>query len=350
MFKLTIYSLGHALVDLISAILVLSVVDKITTDPGNVILIILLYNSLAFGTQFLIGFIADRFLPYKFYALAGYTLTALAIIVFHFIPILSIILIGIGNASYHIGGGLISLNLQPGKAGPPGIFVAPGALGLLIGTLLSKNNLFPATPLLVVLAGFIILTLLLPKDLKPIRKKLTELNHLTDQIIKPQIIFILIYLLLFVIAGRSLIGSLINYSWKSDINLLIIIVTSITLGKAFGGIIADKFGMLKVGVISLLLAFSLISLGYYSPIAGIFGLFFFNFTMPITLVSLAKILKGNNGLAFGLTCLALLLGSLLTMSPLKQYADSLIIPAIIMIPTSAFVLFAALKIMHKLKI
>ncbi|MBV7276085.1 hypothetical protein I6U48_24655 [Clostridium sp. PL3] len=44
----------------------------------------------------------------------------------------ALIISGLGNAFFHVGGGVIILNLRPGKASLPGIYVAPGAMGLLI--------------------------------------------------------------------------------------------------------------------------------------------------------------------------------------------------------------------------
>jgi FSR family fosmidomycin resistance protein-like MFS transporter len=87
------------------------------------------------------------------------------------------------------------------------------------------------------------------------------------------------------------------------------------LGKALGGILADKFGLGWVGISSL--AISAVLLGFYSsfPLCGMIGIFLFNMTMPITLVMLANTLKGREGFAFGLTTLALILGAM------PYYAD-----------------------------
>lgn len=345
--KLSIYSIAHGLIDAISALIVVSAVMLVNTDMSFVLIYILIYNGIAFGTQFLIGMLADRFLPYKFYAILGLVMGIIALIIFPYSASLSVVIIGLANASYHVGGGAISLNLKPGKAGPPGVFVAPGAIGLLIGTILAKASIFISTILIIITIILLFSIFFLSNDKKPTRTALNKifLNSKTNK--KWKYTWITTYLLLFVIASRSITGSLINYPWKSEQYLLITLIAAIALGKALGGIIADRFGMLKTGVGSLLIALPLILLGYISPVFGILGMFAFNFTMPITLVALTKILRGNNGLAFGLTCLALLIGSIPVITPLKQYADILFPFAVIAIPVSAFVLFVSLKLMSK---
>ena len=46
-----------------------------------------------------------------------------------FRPAVPVVLAGLGNALFHVGGGVVSLNLTPKRATAPGIFVAPGGLG-----------------------------------------------------------------------------------------------------------------------------------------------------------------------------------------------------------------------------
>jgi hypothetical protein len=74
-------------------------------------------------------------------------------VIYLWLPFAAVIFAGIGNALFYIGGGTISLSLIPRKATAPGIFVAPGALGVLVGTLLGKSGNFSAWPLLLALIG-----------------------------------------------------------------------------------------------------------------------------------------------------------------------------------------------------
>jgi hypothetical protein len=45
------------------------------------------------------------------------------------------------------------------------------------------------------------------------------------------------------------------------------------------------------------------------PAIAILGIFLFNLSMPITLICLAQMLPGKSGFAFGLTALALIIGT-----------------------------------------
>ena len=78
-----------------------------------------------------------------------------------------------GNALFHVGGGSISLNLTPKKAFAPGIYVAPGAFGILLGTLLGKGGQFIAWPFIL---GLIILSILMFIIKKP------EMNYEQEEI------------------------------------------------------------------------------------------------------------------------------------------------------------------------
>jgi FSR family fosmidomycin resistance protein-like MFS transporter len=76
-----------------------------------------------------------------------------------------------------------------------------------------------------------------------------------------------------------------------------------------GGYIADKFGWSKVALISLITSAVLITFCRNLPVLAITGMFFFQFPMAITLAAMAKIFKGRPAFAFGLTCLALVVGA-----------------------------------------
>jgi FSR family fosmidomycin resistance protein-like MFS transporter len=54
----------------------------------------------------------------------------------------------------------------------------------------------------------------------------------------------------------------------------------------------------------------LLAFGASIPPLGMIGMFLFNMTMPITMVAIANILPGKPGFAFGLNCLALIIGAL----------------------------------------
>jgi hypothetical protein len=71
-----------------------------------------------------------------------------------------------------------------------------------------------------------------------------------------------------------------------------VLTISIFLGKGLGGIIADKFGWMRVAILSLISSAIILPFGSAIPLLGIFGIFLFNITMPITLVSIVNLMPG----------------------------------------------------------
>jgi FSR family fosmidomycin resistance protein-like MFS transporter len=331
--NLLVFGSGHFLIDAISALILFSLVFSKTQSMPSVVLMVVLYNILAFGTQIVFGELIDKYKVPKKAAMIGTLLAIIAILSFKFSTMTSIILIGLGNAIYHIGIGTIGLNLTPKKASAPGILVAPGAIGLLIGTLVAKNYGFIYLPFTVASVLYLLLIY---------ATKIPKIDYKTDKHRTNNTYYIIVSLLLLTILIRSFIGSVMLFPWKSDLILLITLTVFVFLGKSLGGILADKFGFIKTGVVSLIISSILLSFGQNIPFISIIGMFLFNMTMPITLVALSNSLPGRPGFAFGLTCMALLIGSMPILLNLKIILSNYILLTIIVI--SALFLYLSLKI------
>lgn len=337
--NLFVYGATHAVVDGICAAVIFSILKNKMVGTTELISLVILYNALAFGLQAIFGLVADYFKSPRAAALLGCILTGISAITFFSFPIIAIIFAGLGNALFHIGGGSISLNLTPKKASAPGVFVAPGALGILVGTLLGKNGQFFVWPFILIL---VILCLLMFVIKKP------EMNYEQEKIAETKFnYFEFILLLVFLsIAIRSLVGMAVVFPWKTNINLLMILTAAIVLGKGLGGILADKFGWIRIGVGALILSIPFLVLGANTPYLAIIGMFLFNITMPITLVAISNILPGRPGFAFGLTCLALILGALPAFSGLKTVLGGQL-NIFIIIVISSLALYYALQTYFK---
>ena len=151
--------------------------------------------------------------------------------------------------------------------------------------------------------------------------KKPEMDYLPEEIKESKFNhfeFILLLVLLS-IAIRSLVGSVLVFPWKTNIDLLIVLTGAVVLGKGLGGILADKFGWVKIAVGALALSIPFLIFGSNIPFLAIVGMFLFNITMPITLVAISNILPGRPGFAFGLTTLALIIGAMLTYTKLKVF-------------------------------
>jgi FSR family fosmidomycin resistance protein-like MFS transporter len=265
--------------------------------------LVVLYGILAFGTQPLIGLVVDYFKKPRLATLFGLALTGVALIIFPSSPLLFVVIVGFGNAIFHVGAGSIALNLTPKQATAPGIFVAPGAIGLLAGTLLGKAGNFTTWPCLIAIiigAGLII------------KLKTPTLDY--DQSIKNPIQtkpwLVAIVLIFITILVRSFVGTALNFPWKSQMELLLLLTFAVFMGKALGGWLSDKYGWERIALGALLLSSPLLVFGVNFPVLAILGIFLFNFTMPVTLVALSNLFPGRPGFAFGITCFALLMGAL----------------------------------------
>lgn len=337
--SLFVYGIAHCLVDAVCAGVLFTIWNEQVFSVAMTTYLFIIYNVLAFGSQVILGFLIDNLKAPRLSAFLGIIITGISTLIFLPQPVLAVILAGIGNALFHVGGGIISLNLTPRKATAPGVFVAPGALGLMVGTLLGKSGNFIAWPFLLAMVTLCVLIFLVPKPAiygvqsEPGQKQGFKIEYI-------------IYLVLFVIAIRSVVGFAVGFPWKSDVNLLVLLTLSIVLGKGIGGFLADRFGWTLTAVGSLVASIPLLTLSVNIPVFGMIGMFLFNITMPVTLTMISNMIPGKPGVAFGLTCSALLLGVLPAFSEIKSQLNNLVfIDAFIVI--SAIVLYVGLSYYHR---
>jgi FSR family fosmidomycin resistance protein-like MFS transporter len=339
--NLTIYGSSHAIVDATCAAVILSLSQIHSVDLDGFLALVVLYNILAFGFQVPFGLMVDKWHIPLFSAITGCILAAVSTIVLVFSSIIAVCLAGLGNALFHIGGGSISLNLTPKRATAPGIFVAPGAFGIFVGTIIGKSGYFISWPFV-----FLLLSLCAAMFMIGVPKIDYDQNNRESRRVDFHCFELVILLLLSSIAVRSLVGLSIMFPWKSDMTLSATLITAVVLGKALGGILADKSGWISAATISLLISAPLLSFGANIPYTAIVGMFLFNMTMPITLVAISNMLPGRPGFSFGLTCLALIAGALPTFTGFKIiFGNQWLILTIILVSMAA--LFYGLLLFFK---
>ena len=258
----------------------------------------LLYNFFAFAMQMPLGLLADRFRKNRWLAAAGTLLVAL-LCCFPTFGMAGVIVLGLGNALFHIGGGLDVMNLSGDRAAPLGVFVSPGAFGLFLGTLWQGQNRLPVLFLLLVCSAWMVFA--------PAGKCLPKNRELAfpDTAVLPWAA-----LLFLVVILRSYGGMQTAFPWKTGIWSWIAVL-AVVLGKTCGGILSDRFGAILASIGSLVLAAALFCFSPI-PVCGVLALFLFNMSMPITLHTLAKAMPGCKGFSFGLLTFALFLGFLPT--------------------------------------
>lgn len=294
-----IYACGHFLVDFSCAYLLLS------TQPDAWLFVA--YNFCAFALQMPIGLLADMTGRNRSYALWGTALAAAALLP---LPItLRVLLAGLGNACYHVGGGRESL-LTDSKLTGLGLFVSPGAMGIYLGGVLAAVKMMQY----IILGALVVLGILIYcfcSREKQLRK--TEKPQLGNAA-----------LMFLVVILRSVVGMCMENPWKVGIFVAFGAIAA-AAGKFLGGYIGDRIGSRKTGVLSLLLAAILFCIPN-SGIAGVIGCLLFNMTMPITLKNAAVSVPGLEGFSFGLLTFALFLGYLPAVSgfTLSPYVGALL--------------------------
>jgi MFS transporter, FSR family, fosmidomycin resistance protein len=342
--KISLSFLGvtHALVDATTVSVVLLSQKIFPLSFFGVISLVLLYNIIAFGLQFVFGAISDKWKDPKQISAMGLFLTGISIFLINASPVAAVLFSGMGNALFHVGGGSISLSYRPGKATAPGIFVAPGALGLTLGILFGKNNFLPKWTFLTLLLLSIVIFFII---------RFPEVSYKRAALqIKINYLWIGIILLLLSVAVRSLAGVAFVFPWKTNFNLLIILTLAIMAGKGLGGFLADRFGWLRTVLLALLLSIPLLTLGAKIPIFAIPGALLFNMTMPVTLVAVVAAFPGRPGFAFGLTCLALFLGAFSALWPEIVSALGSYSLIMLLVLSSTIIIYSSLTLFYRHKI
>jgi len=295
----TVYSIAHFLVDFACIFLMF---HRIAGTP-NWYLCVLLYNFCAFAMQMPLGILADKWNRNFIVAIIGCALVGLAYVFWQF-PIAATCIAGIGNALFHLGGGIDVLNISEEKSGALGVFVSPGAFGVYLGTVLGKENAPITMPILLALLLAIVMIFTMRRVQGEAYPKNAEFSLDTASPI-----YYAVACLFVVVCLRSYVGLTLSFPWKSISHWGAALVCAVVFGKTIGGFFADRFGLIKTSCVSLGIA-SILFLFPQIPAAGIISVLLFNMTMPITLWAMAKIFPGAKGFSFGLLTFGLFIGFL----------------------------------------
>ena len=208
--------------------------------------------------------------------------------------------------------------MKPGFAAPAGIFVAPGAVGLFLGTLLGESGFSALWTGALLLIMF---SLLLLVHEAPVPQLRDSPQHPLGRgrLILP--------LLLISVAMRSLLGLAFSFPWTSSPALAALLVLAGALGKGLGGVLADRFGWMRTAVCTLTMSIPLLMFGTASHVEKMLAMFLVAATMPVALAAVSDSLPREPAFAFGLTGFALLVGALPGFShlrPLTRLRDPMV--------------------------
>ena len=290
---LLLNSLAHLLVDGLCAATVFGPVKS----SGEITALVLLYNTLAFSTQCLVGLAADRARRQGWLAALSMALVVLGFAL-PLSPVLRICLVGGGNSLFHVTGGVMTLERSGGKAGPLGVFVAPGAVGLTLGTLWPRVGTVFAV--LLALCAVAVIPL---ESAAPVEEGPKEDG-------KPRIGLAVPLLLTLAVAVRAVGGSAVSFPWKSGAAMVLILTACVFGGKTLGGFVCDRWGAKRTALFSILPAAALIAFCSAWAVPSLAGQLLLNLTMPVTLWLLYRAMPDSPGFAFGLAASALWPGTI----------------------------------------
>lgn len=266
----------------------------------------LIYDALAFVPQSIIGYFSDKFPKVKI-GFIGLFLLTLGFIMFGLnivSPYISIVFVALGNAFLHVDGAEVTLRTSKGKLSHSAIFVSGGSFGVITGKLFGTSMV--SFWILVILAlstiPFIILANMYRDECKD---ENLEFDYASSKVSGGWIILLAI----FVVIVRGYMGYGLPTSWNKTVIQTITLYCAMGCGKALGGILADIYGVKKVGILSSLLALPFLLFGDKLMFISLIGVLLFSMTMSITLALIASVLKKAPGLAFGMTTIGLFLGS-----------------------------------------
>lgn len=296
--KTMVYALAHFLVDLICAWAMFSRFIAGENGYGN----ILIYNFCAFALQMPLGALLDGAAQRPVLGRSGLWASA-GIFVTVAGALTHPAVLGLGNALFHVGGGVGTIrqdHAKGWKGAGLGIFVAPGAMGLYIGTCLGKTGQWSILTIFAV-GAIILCAMYLMRRRDEAFRDMSKTDGRGGLALSGACFAVVIL--------RSHVGMAVSFSWKGTAALALGAVVAVVLGKMAGGILAARFGRTPTVVASLLAAAGCYLLGEL-PFLGILALFFFNMTMPITLYALASQWRKLPGFSFGLLTFGLFLGFL----------------------------------------
>lgn len=304
--SLSVYAASHLVVEFACFFIILGRFTTQIKDPASIAIGYLLFNILAFGLQIFIGYFVDTHaVEQSKVAIVGCLLVLVGVLSI-FSPWLTLILCGLGNALFHLGGGINSLVYSEGKMARGGIFVSSGTIGVGLGNITAMYDAPFWISIILLLVCICAIRYHCNKEKEHVVPNFDKLNVTKPIATNANVIISLCFIAIIV---RSYVGFEIQMPWKTTAFLIMLPNICTFIGKFSGGILADYFGGRNVGVLSLLLSIPFLCFFYNNIILCSIGIILFNITMSITLWGIAFQLKKYPGFAFGLTTLAMLFGN-----------------------------------------
>ena len=305
----------HFLVDGLCACLLFLLSDSVPMT--HLVAMFLLYNLMAFLTQPIVGICIDSVEQRRWMLWAANGLLVLAVllasaVVYFDLMALSemslmpvAILLGMGNSFFHVWGGKLVAVKTENDITALGIFVSTGAFGLSVGTICHS---WPFTYTILLLIALLSATYLQMENQSSQQSQPSDNMPTTG--FSPLFVWTSILAIVLAVVFRSYVSGAFTVGIEKGKVLILLLGAASMLGKMAGGWMAKRMGLVRAAVL-MVVAAVVCYLGRQWNIAILLlGLFMINCTMPITLYLSNVLLKGREGLAFGLLAAALIPGCL----------------------------------------
>jgi FSR family fosmidomycin resistance protein-like MFS transporter len=116
--------------------------------------------------------------------------------------------------------------------------------------------------------------------------------------------------MILVIALRTANGNSLTVLYGREAGILWGLAVASCAGNILGGLLADSLGWVGTCLLAVLLSAPLLGLQAGGGLAAVAAMLLLQMTMPVTLLAISRVLRGEPGLAFGLAALGVLLGAL----------------------------------------
>jgi len=308
---------------------------RVVRDPVLIMMIALIYNSVAFVPQLFWGALRDLFERFKPGLLAVPLLLSGFLIYFitdakGAIFWISLTLLSTGNALIHVSGAELTIRTSEGRLTPVAVFVSGGSFGVIIGQLLAVTDI---SYWWIALVCILMLPLvLLGETLYKGNSKESDDCKGFDCVRSERRIAMAVFAVFFIVAIRAYISYGIPLAWKTTVLQSVLLYVFMGTGKALGGILSDKIGLRKTAFISIIGSLPFLILGNRLMIVSLIGIMFFSMTMAVTIGMIISVMKFAPGAAFGITTAALFAGSAVAWF---TKSDKLIVNILIIVITSA---------------
>ncbi len=296
----------------------------------------LIFGILAFGFQPIAGILTDKYIGAKWSVIGGLGAILIGALIAIVHPLTGVILMGVGSGFFHVGAGASAIRLTPNKSYGPGIFTAPGVLGLGLGISFALVDL-PILPVLIILllAVLVLNFVFLPKT------KSFLIAKTSVKFDNKLLVGLLLALVFAVMVRSSLWDSFQNP--KVSIPIFLGLAAAAFVGKLFGSLLADRIGaVLFIIVVGIIAALGLV-LGNFSIWWLVLGVLALQSTTPFVLMLIGRMISKNIATATGLILgLAIALGALVGLV-VKGYTSYFAIPAVVGVIIISAILFFVVK-------